>query len=84
MSKFLETVCCPLYSDGDTVLVSKEPVDIGDIGLFVIDGNGYIKKKGNQELISLNPDYKNIQINEFDTVYCMGKVIGKLEDEWKR
>lgn len=74
----------PLYSDGDTVLVSKEPVDIGDIGLFVIDGSGYIKKKGNQELISLNPDYKNIQINEFDTVYCMGKVVGKLEDEWKR
>ena len=74
----------PLYSDGDTVLVSKEPVDIGDIGLFVIDGSGYIKKKGNQELISLNPDYKNIQISEFDTVYCMGKVVGKLEDEWKK
>ena len=53
-------------------------------GLFVVNGNGYIKKKGSRELISLNPKFDNVQISEYDTVYCMGKVIGKVEDEWKR
>ncbi len=74
----------PDFSNGDIVLASKQPVDNGDIGLFVVNGNGYIKKKGNRELISLNPKFDNVQIGEYDTVYCMGKVIGKLEDEWKR
>ena len=41
------------------------------------NGNGYIKKKGSRELISLNPKFDNVQISEYDTVYCMGKVIGK-------
>lgn len=74
----------PDFSNGDIVLASKQPVDNGDIGLFVVNGNGYIKKKGNRELISLNPKFDNVQIGEYDTVYCMGKVIGKVEDEWKR
>ena len=74
----------PNFSNGDIVLASKQPVDNGDIGLFVVNGNGYIKKKGSRELISLNPKFDNVQISEYDTVYCMGKVIGKVEDEWKR
>ncbi len=74
----------PDFSNGDIVLASKQPVDNGDIGLFVVNGNGYIKKKGSRELISLNPKFDNVQIGEYDTVYCMGKVIGKVEDEWMR
>ena len=74
----------PNFSNGDIVLASKQPVDNGDIGLFVVNGNGYIKKKGSRELISLNPKFDNVQISEYDTVYCMGKVIGKVEDEWMR
>jgi hypothetical protein len=74
----------PNFSNGDIVLASKQPVDNGDIGLFVVNGNGYIKKKGSRELISLNPKFDNVQIGEYDTVYCMGKVIGKVEDEWIR
>ena len=74
----------PDFSNGDIVLASKQPVDNGDIGLFVVNGNGYMKKKGSRELISLNPKFDNVQISEYDTVYCMGKVIGKVEDEWMR
>lgn len=74
----------PDFSNGDIALASKQPVDNGDIGLFVVNGNGYIKKKGSRELISLNPKFDNVQISEYDTVYCMGKVIGKVEDEWIR
>lgn len=72
----------PIYSNGDIVLVSKEPVDNGEIGLFVVNGEGFIKKKGTNELISVNPKFKNVTIREYDTVYCMGKVIGKLYDDW--
>lgn len=72
----------PIYSNGDIVLVSKEPVDNGEIGLFVVNGEGFIKKKGINELISVNPKFKNVNIGEYDTVYCMGKVIGKLYDDW--
>jgi len=67
----------PAFSDGDIVLVEKTPaIDTGEIGIFFIDGNSYIKKLGKEELISLNPAYENIPLN--DTARCMGRVVGKL------
>lgn len=67
----------PMYSDGDTLLVQmSSDVDIGEIGIFQIDGQCYVKKLGNGELISVNTNYDNIPLNESST--CMGKVIGKL------
>ena len=67
----------PVYSDGDTLLVQMtNEVDIGEIGIFQIDGQCYVKKLGNGELISINKDYDNIQLN--DSASCMGKVIDKL------
>lgn len=69
----------PKYHDGDTVLViSQTAVDVGDIGVFVLNGDAYIKKFGDGELISLNESYQPIQILETDSLYCRGKVIGKL------
>lgn len=71
----------PKFHDGDKVLVNrKKAVEIGEIGIFIKNGDAYIKKAGNRELISLNPDYENIPIHEFDNVVCMGKVIGILTD----
>lgn len=67
----------PLFYDGDTLLVEMtEDIEIGDIGIFRVDNESYVKKLGKTELISLNPDAKNIPLNE--TAACMGKVIGKL------
>ncbi|GFI61097.1 LexA repressor [Clostridiales bacterium] len=75
----------PKFSDGDKVLLQKMPdIDVGEIGLFVVNNCGYIKKRGEHELISLNPEYENIQLGEFDSVYCMGKVIDKFDDSWIR
>lgn len=69
----------PKYHDGDTVLViSQTAVDVGDIGVFVLNGDAYIKKFGDTELISLNESYPPIQIMDTDSFYCRGKVIGKL------
>lgn len=67
----------PLYDDGDMLLVEMtEDIEIGDIGIFRINGESFVKKLGESELISLNPAAKNIPLNE--SAGCMGKVIGKL------
>lgn len=67
----------PMYHDGDMLLVEMtEEIEIGDIGIFRVDNESYVKKLGETELISLNPAAENIPLNE--TAGCMGKVIGKL------
>lgn len=70
----------PTYSDGDNVLVRLQPsVDIGEIGIFIKDNEGYIKELGKNRLISHNKDYPDILLNEFNDVRCVGKVIGLAE-----
>lgn len=71
----------PEYYDGENVLVQAQPdVYEGEIGIFVVNGKGFIKKKGKDRLISLNHRFRDIFIGENDTVSCAGKVIGKLSD----
>ena len=67
----------PLYYDGDILLVKPaDDVAIGDIGIFIVDGQSYVKKRGENCLISLNEDYAAIPLDESSS--CLGKVIGKL------
>lgn len=68
----------PDYSDGDIVLVKKSEVYIGDVGIFVLDGESYIKELGKDVLISRNPKYNDIPLPDFDRIMVAGKVIGKL------
>lgn len=69
----------PIYSDNDIVLISEqECVDIGQIGIFIYDGEGYIKRFGGNKLISLNPKYEDIKIKDWDRFWCKGLVLGKL------
>lgn len=69
----------PDYNDGDIVLVSqKAEMQYGNIGIFVINGNSYIKEYGKTDLISRNPAYPNIKVLPSDNIVCMGKVVGKL------
>lgn len=79
---FALTICGdsmePIYHDGDVVLVRKMPgVEIGEIGIFYVDGGGYIKKYGGDRLISLNSAYDDILLNENTEIRCFGKVIGR-------
>ena len=72
----------PKFSDGDKVFIKRnDAVEIGEIGLFYVDGGIYIKKQGYNELISLNPQYSPILVNEFSSTKCFGKVLGKCECE---
>lgn len=67
----------PTYYDGDKVAVKKCPcIDRGEIGVFMIDGNGYIKELGDGKLISHNKSFDDIELTE--STICIGKVLGKL------
>lgn len=67
----------PIYSNGQIVLVkSQSAVDIGETGIYIINGSGFIKKNGGDRLISINPKYDDIVFSDNDTVSCAGKVIG--------
>lgn len=72
----------PHYKNNDIVLVRSQPeVAVGEIGIFTIDGEGYIKERGENRLISLNPEYDDIYFKEGQDIRCKGLVIGTLEDE---
>ena len=71
----------PVYYDGDIVLVKSQPaIDNGEIGIFIIEDNGYIKKYGGDKLISLNAKYDDIMFSDYDPddIRCMGLVIGRI------
>lgn len=71
----------PDYHDGEYVLVRLQPeVEIGEVGVWMIDGRGYIKERGRNRLISRNPDVPDVRINEQDC-RCIGKVIGELDPD---
>ncbi len=71
----------PKYHDGDLLLVEKaNAIDIGEIGIFTLDGNGYVKKLGKDMLISLNPVYDPIPMTE--DIRCNGRVIGIMDPDW--
>lgn len=68
----------PMFSDGDCVLVHRqECVEQGEIGIFCVNDNGYIKKFGKNVLISLNKKYPEIPLDNDSR--CFGKVLGKAE-----
>lgn len=72
----------PRFKNKDIVLVRSQPeIDIGEIGVFIIDGDGYIKKRGKDRLISINPEYDDIYFKEGQDIRCKGLVIGTLEEE---
>ena len=71
----------PKFMNGDRVLVRSQPsVEIGEIGIFIVDGEQYVKIYRGSYLESLNPQYNDIEVSERS--FCRGKVIGVLEPEW--
>jgi len=71
----------PTFYDGSKVFVEKtETVDIGEIGIFVINGEVFIKELGDNCLISHNKEYRPRKIAADDSVYCCGRVIGIVDE----
>lgn len=71
----------PKFFDGQRVLVRNQPsVDLGEIGIFLIDGERYIKIYRGNHLESANPNYPNVQFDEYSK--CLGRVLDILKDDW--
>ncbi len=70
----------PKYHDGDILLVqSCDSVDVGEVGIFLLDGCGFFKVFGGDRLLSLNPEYGPILLKDFADVQCKGLVVGRLK-----
>ena len=70
----------PTFHNGDKVFVEKcDSVDIGEVGIFVVNGDVYIKERGNNQLISHNKKYNPIALTEHDSAFCCGRVLGSVE-----
>lgn len=69
----------PKFHNGDILLVQNcDSVEVGELGIFILDGAGYFKKFGGDQLLSLNPIYAPIPLSDFNDVQCAGRVIGKM------
>lgn len=67
----------PIYHNGDYIYVNTcDSVNLGDVGIFVVNGNVYMKEYALNGLRSYNPEYKLIKGNS--DIRCLGRVIGKL------
>lgn len=76
----------PLFSDSDLLLVeARQSVDHGEIGIFVLNNEGYVKRlyqQGRQcRLVSLNRRYADLIVHDSDTLVCRGRVLGKAPAE---
>lgn len=69
----------PCYHEDDLVGVEYTPViGVGEVGVFLINGECYIKEKGTWSLMSLNPKYNDILLSINDIMYIIGRVLGKV------
>lgn len=67
----------PTFRDGDLVYVARRQIiNIGEIGLFVLNNECFIKEAGEEGLISHNSEYGIIPGTE--QIQCIGKVLGKV------
>ena len=75
----------PDYPDGCMVLVKRisdsGELTPGDIGVFMIDNETYIKEYREDGLHSLNPKYDVMRFSDEESVYLVGRVIGVLDPE---
>lgn len=72
----------PTFMDGDRVLVQHtDRLRPGEIGVFLVDNEGFIKEYQPDGLHSHNPAYGLIPLSGEETVRCVGRVIGLLKEE---
>ncbi len=70
----------PKYKSGDILIVEESSfVEYGELGIFILDGQGYFKKFAGDRLVSLNPEYGDILLDQFEEAVCCGRVLAKMK-----
>lgn len=73
----------PTYNNGDLVFVrAQEEVEIGEIGVFWMDGQQWIKELGDGVLISHNPDPKYAPRPFTEDIRCQGLVLCVCDESY--
>ena len=71
----------PVFHHGQDVLIEHTgELRPGEYGLFVVNGEGYIKEWAADRLHSVNPDYPDIHLQESDDFRCVGRVVGTVDE----
>ena len=69
----------PMFRHGQDVFVKHTcELAAGEIGLFVVNGEGYIKEWAVDRLHSLNPEFPDIVLHEDDRIRCVGRILGAV------
>ena len=75
----------PRYHNGDKVLVQRVPdapdLKYGEIGAFMVGNETYIKVYEEDGLHSLNSAFETMRFADEESVYLIGRVVGKVERE---
>ena len=67
----------PRFVDRQITFIHEQSVlNEGEIGIFCLNGDAYLKKLEKGYLVSLNPAYPPIPIRDYDDLSVMGKVVG--------
>lgn len=72
----------PTFHDGDDLFIEHtECIEPGEIGIFVANGDGYVKEYQPDGLHSHNPAYPVLRFSDGDDVRCVGRVLGVVEQD---
>lgn len=80
-AEFIVRVCGdsmePTYKDGDKLYIKpQDSIPVGEIGIFSVNSDVYVKERDSDGLVSHNKEYPKIKFNEYDNIKCYGQVVG--------
>ena len=72
----------PTFSDGDLLLIEEtDAIKEGEIGIFIVAGEGFVKEYQPDGLHSHNPKYKTIRPVQDDNFRCVGRVLDVITED---
>lgn len=71
----------PTYHDGDKLFIQAcYSIEVGEIGVFYMDGQQWVKELGEGVLLSHNPEYAPRPMTE--DIHCQGRVLGVCDESY--
>lgn len=71
----------PTYHNGDKLFIRSCPeIEVGQVGVFIMDGQQWVKELGHGVLISHNDEYEHITMRE--DIVCQGLVLGVCDESY--